>query len=217
MKVSSTVLFLGATAACRKAMAAPTFYTDRAAFNTAAGSGRSFESFEGAFTQTQPTEPVDFGDFTFAKTLSPMGDTSNWVDRTDTPSTPAAITDGQYALLYCNEDGSIGTFSFSYPIIAFAIDITFDSSAGLTIGGDVSQSISMTADTPKFWGVIDTDGITELTFDGAAGFYCIYIDSLSYVLPSEQPSEAPSVSGVPSTEVSNFQHILLCQYYIPKF
>ena len=216
MKVSSTVLLLGATVARRKAMAAPTFYTDRAAFNTAAGSGRSFESFEveDAFsTRTTKTEPVDFGDFTFAKTLSLFG---NWVDRTDSPSTPDAITDGQYALLYCNEDGSIGTFSFSNPIIAFAIDITFDSSAGLTIGGDVSQSISMTAWTPKFWGVIDTDGITELTF-AVNGFYCIYIDSLSYVLPSEQPSEAPSVSGVPSTEVSNFQHILLCQYYIPKF
>ena len=107
-----------------------------------------------------------------------------------------------------NEDGSIGTFLFSNPIIAFAIDITFSSSVGLTIGGDVSQTISMTAITPKFWGVIDPDGITDVTFDAAGGFYCIYFDSLSYVLPSEQPSsipsEAPSVSGVPSTEVSNY-------------
>ena len=188
MKVSSTVLFLGATAACRKAMAAPTFYTDRAAFNTAAGSGRSFESFEveDAFsTRTTKTEPVDFGDFTFAKTLSLFGDTFNWVDRTD--SRPAAVTDGQYMFYYCDESettsSSIGTFSFLDPITAFAIDISFAQSNEyeLTIGGDVSQTISiMTANTPKFWGVIDTDGITDVTFDAEAGYGCVAFDSLSY-------------------------------------
>ena len=198
MKVSSTVLFLGATAARRKAMAAPTYYDNRAAFNTAAGSGRSFESFEDAFT---PAASVNFGDFTFAETLS---DGINEVGRFkdfDQPNYEIA-TDGEYSLKYCDETNSIGTFSFSNPIIAFGIDITTDADTSVTIGGDVSQTISMTAITPKFWGVIDPDGITDVTFDAAGGFYCIYFDSLSYVLPSEQPSsipsEAPSYPGYPA-------------------
>ena len=198
MKVSSTVLLLGATV--RKAMAAPTYYTDRAAFNTAAGSGRSFESFEAAFT---PAASHNFGDFTFTETSGRFNNVQQ-----NNPDNYDVATDGTYTLVFKDDiDDSIGTFSFSDPINAFAVDIIFSSSTGLTIGGDVSQSISMTALTPKFWGVIDPDGITDLTF-AANGVSSIFFDSLSYVLRSEQPSsipsEAPSVSGVPSTEVSNY-------------
>ena len=203
-----------------KAMAAPTFYTDRAAFNAAAGSGLSFESFEDAFT---PAESVDFGDFTFTEHKNNIYRTENDSSKFD------VATDGQYALSYLDFGSDIGIFSFSDPIIAFGIDITTDTETSVKIhpytsvkGGDVSQSIAWPARTPKFWGVIDSDGITDVTFDADGGFYNIYFDSLSYVLPSEQPSsipsEAPSVSEVPSTEVSLSNIYCICGHkHIPKF
>ena len=92
MKVLSTVLLLGATAARHnhKAMAAPTFYDDQTAFNTAAGSGLSFESFEDAFSPLQAPS-VNFGDFTVTET----GSKDNSIARTDplrSPSDAAAAT-----------------------------------------------------------------------------------------------------------------------------
>jgi len=208
MKVSSTVLLLGATAARYKAMAAPTFYTDRAAFNAASGSGLSFESFEDDFNAAS----VNFGDFTVTETGSNYGPSNDAVQRANPQGSNdvGGNTDGTYTLRIIEDGTSIGTFSFPDPITKFGIDITFQNTAGLTIGGDVSQSISMTANTPKFWGVIDPDGIDELTFAAEYQYgLSMYFDSLSYggvvtEQPSSIPSEAPSVSGVPSTEVSNY-------------
>jgi hypothetical protein len=144
--------------------AAPVYFTDRASFDAATGGGLNFESFEADFAVA---DTIVFAGFTVSETLgiNALAQLRNFPGVLD-----AAITDGTGALSYDDNGGSIGTFfSFASPITAFGLDITTHPDSTVTIGGSVSDSLVLTADTPSFWGVIDTAGITSISFDASGG------------------------------------------------
>lgn len=156
-------------------MAAPVYYTDRGAFLAAAGGGLNFESFEDDYAVS---ESIVLADFT-------VGESNGTNAVGQVRGLPAlgldnAITDGTGAIAYDDNGTSVGTFfDFSGPFSAFGIDITTNEDSTVTIGGDVSDSINLTAATPSFWGVIDVDGFSSITFD-ASGEPNVGFDSAEY-------------------------------------
>ena len=158
------LLGLVVSLASSSANAAPVYFTDRASFDAAAGGGLNFESFEADFAVA---DTIVFAGFTVSET----GGIGALAQLRDFPGTlDAAITDGTGALSYDDNNGSVGTFfSFVSPITAFSLDITTMPGSTVTIGGSVSDSLVLTADTPSFWGVIDMDGITSISFDASGG------------------------------------------------
>ena len=97
-------------------------------------------------------------------------------------TTSFSVTEGIDSVWYDDNGASVGSFfSFGVPVTAFGLDITFTDAASstVTIGGDVSDSIALVTDTPRFWGVIDFDGISSITFD-ASGSGWLGFDAVSY-------------------------------------
>jgi len=168
------LLGLVVSLASSSAYAAPVYFTDRASFDAAAGTGLNFESFEADFATA---DTIVFAGFTVSETLgiNILAQLRNFPGVLD-----AAITDGTGALSYDDNDDSVGTFfSFVSPITAFGLDITTSPDSTVTIGGSISDSLVLTADTPSFWGVIDMDGITSISFD-ASGGPLVGFDAVSY-------------------------------------
>lgn len=166
------VLILGVVAC--PAFAAPVYFTDRASFDASAGGGLNFESFEADFAVA---DTIVFAGFTVSETLGTdaLAQLRNFPGVFD-----VAITDGTGALSYDDNGDSVGTFfSFASPITAFGMDITVDTDSTVTIGGSASGSLALTADTPSFWGVIDTAGITSISFD-ASGQPLVGFDAVSF-------------------------------------
>jgi hypothetical protein len=156
------------------AFAAPVYFTDRASFDAATGGGLNFESFEADFAVA---DTIVFTGFTVSETLgiNALAQLRNFPGTLD-----AAITDGTGALSYDDNGDSVGTFFlFASPITAFGLDITTRPGSTVTIGGSVSDSLVLTADTPSFWGVIDMDGITSISFD-ASGEPLVGFDAVSF-------------------------------------
>ncbi|SEM53673.1 VPLPA-CTERM protein sorting domain-containing protein [Syntrophus gentianae] len=143
--------------------AAPIFFNDRASFNVAAGGGLSFESFENDFAVA---ETIVFNGFTVSETsgINALGQLR------DFPGLVNAITDGTGGLGYDDNDDSIGSFfAFTNAISAFGLDIATNPGSTITIGGSVNYVLPLGNNTPSFWGVIDTAGITSITFDASGG------------------------------------------------
>lgn len=155
-------------------LAAPVYFTDRASFDAAAGSGLNFESFEADFAVA---DTIIFAGFTVSETLgiNALGQLRDFPGLVD-----GAITDGTGALGYDDNADSVGTFfSFASPITAFGLDIATNPGSTVTIGGSVSDSLVLIDNTPSFWGVIDMDGITSISFD-ASGAPNVGFDAVSF-------------------------------------
>jgi hypothetical protein len=169
--------------------AATMFYSDRASFNTDAGSLSGFESFETFFSGSS----VDFGAFTVSET----GDIGNVIEQTSFNS-----TDGSFSLgAVPTTTGSTITFTFDSPINAFGFDITNQSLSGFNVivGGDVSDSIPIAAaNTFQFWGVVDTtSSFSTLTFSPNANTGELMMDSVSYgAIPEPSSSVLLGVAGL---------------------
>jgi hypothetical protein len=160
--------------ASSSANAAPVYFTDRASFDAATGGGLNFESFEADFAAA---DTIVFAGFTVSETggINALGQLRDFPGLVD-----GAITDGTGALGYDDNGGSVGTFfSFTSPITAFGLDIATKPGSTVTIGGSVSDSLVLIDDTPSFWGVIDMDGITSISFD-ASGEPNVGFDAVSF-------------------------------------
>lgn len=147
------------------ASATPIFFSDRASFDAATGGNLSFESFESNFS-VDPT--ITFAGFSVSETggSNGLGQARNFSGLLD-----GAITDGTGAIIFDDNGGSIGSFfSFSAGAInAIGLDIATSLASTMAIGGSISDTINLVADTPSFWGVIDIAGITSLTFEASGG------------------------------------------------
>jgi hypothetical protein len=163
------------------AAAVPLFFTNRAAFDAAAGGGLAFEDFEADFAVAAS---VAFAGFTVSETnginaLGQLRDFSGLVN---------GITGGTGGLVYDDNGSSIATFfNFTIPVRAFGIDITSNPGGVATIGGSVSDSLVLVTNSPQFWGVIDFAGITSISFD-VTGEPNVGFDSASYGTPVPEPA-----------------------------
>lgn len=184
--VSSLLLFAASIAS-----AVPMYFNDRATFDIATGGGLDLESFETAWT-TGPT--ISFSGFTLSET-----DGLNLVAQATSPS--PFITGGEGAAWYHDNGDSITTFfNFTNPINAFGLDVTtsFGSELGdtdITIGGDASDVLTLAYKTSQFWGVIDSDGLSSISFDGSGELW-LGFDELSYGVASvPEPSTLLLLGG----------------------
>jgi len=178
-------------------LSAPTYYTDRAAFDAATGGGLNFESFENDFSSA-PT--VAFPGFSVSET----GGTNGVGQLRDFPGfVDGAITDGTGAVWYFDNGLSIGTFfSFTTPITAIGMDIASSPGSTVTIGGSVNDSIVLVDNTASFWGVIDPNGITSVTFDTSGTGISVGFDAVSYGVAGALPTTytvGGTVSGLTGT------------------
>jgi hypothetical protein len=172
----ATVIAAGLIGAAT-ADAAPVFYNSRAAFDAATGGGLAFESFEKHWAPAVPT--VVFDGFTVQESggYNALAQLRNYPSGAGISN---AITNGTGALWYDDNGSSVGTFfNFTSPIDAFGMDITTSSAATITVGGSVATSTSTGVNSPQFFGVIDTAGLTSLSFS-ASGGPNIGFDSASY-------------------------------------
>jgi PEP-CTERM motif len=168
MKTASPVgLLLAVALALASASAVeanPVIFTNRATFEAAAGGGLSFEGFEGSFGVA---ESIVFPGFTVSETngINALGQLR------DFPGLVDGITEGTGALVYDDNGDSVGTFlSFMNPITAFGLDITTNLNSGVSIGGfNVGILLVLAGNTPTFFGVIDLDGLTSISFDASGG------------------------------------------------
>jgi hypothetical protein len=160
--IITAALVLAAGAARTEAV--PVFYTDRATFLAAAGGGLSTEDFEVDFA-VAPS--IVFAGFTLSETggVDAVGNVISNPGILD-----SAVTDGRGAAIYDDNGDSIGTFfSFTNPVTAFGVDLTTGADATVLIGGSVNTSVNRTANTPGFFGVIDTVPLTTISFDVSGG------------------------------------------------
>ncbi|MEQ8800498.1 PEP-CTERM sorting domain-containing protein [Haliea sp.] len=175
-------------AALPSAHAAPMFFSDRALFDLATGGGLNFESFEADFLVS---DTLPFTGFTASET----GGTNGMGQLRDFPTlVPGAITDGSGGLGYDDNGSSLGNFlSFTTPITAFGLDVTTSEASTVLISGSVSSSVGLAAGVPSFWGVVETAGITSLSFS-ASGDPNVGFDAVSYGLA--QPSVVPAPASL---------------------
>jgi hypothetical protein len=164
------------------AMGAPTFFTNRSAFNAAAGGGLNFEGFEGSWNDTVAGTAV-FSGFS----LSETGGTNNLFHATEAGGGSFSVTEGIDSPWYDDNGSSIGSF-FSFggaPVRAFGLDITFARGNGslttstVTIGGSVNSSINLVANVHQFWGVIDPAGLSSISFN-ASGNGFVGFDAVAF-------------------------------------
>jgi hypothetical protein len=157
------------------ATAAPLFFTDRAAFDAAAGGGLSFESFEGS---PQEGASVTYGDLTFTESGG-----IDWFTHTAINSLfTSATTDGQHSIWYDDNNDSISTLTFGLasPVTALGLDIATSSNSTVTIGGEIASIINLTAHKPSFFGIIDLmSPFSTVTFS-ASGGPNVGFDAVSY-------------------------------------
>ena len=164
-----------------RADAVPIYFTDRTAFDAATGGGLSFEGFEGAWTDAGGV--ANFAGFSVSET---GGSPNNLFHGTEAGGGGFSTTEGSDSLWFDDNGSSVGSFfSFSSPVTAFGLDVAIFNFAGggsatVTIGGgSLSDSIVLNDVTPAFWGVIDLDGITTVTFD-RSGSNGLGFDAVSY-------------------------------------
>ena len=172
-KLLFLAIFLTVVLVSNTALAVPVFYNSRAAFDAATGGGLNFESFENDFSVAAT---IAFTDFTVSET----GGSNGLGQLRDFPWLVDGITDGTGALVYDDNDNSIGTFfSFTSAITAFGLDIATNPGSTMTIGGSVSDTVVLANNTASFWGVIDFAGINSVTFS-ASGGPNVGFDAVSY-------------------------------------
>ena len=160
--------------------AVPIYFSDRATFDAATGGGLDFEGFEGAWTDVGGV--AVFPDFSVSET----GGTNNLFHGTEAGGAGFATTEGVDSLWFDDNGSSIGSFfSFGAPVTAFGLDVSLfnfsgGGSATVTVGGgSLSDSFVLADQATQFWGVIDTDGISSVTFD-RSGSNGLGFDAVSY-------------------------------------
>ena len=167
------------------ASAAQTIYTTRTAFDTAAGAGLAFESFETQRNgQTVSYPPV---------TVSETNDSFNLIVHTSNAATfTAATTDGLRSIWFIDFTGnSLATFSFLNPITAFGIDTAFSQARTATFAGGVSGSLSLAANTPGFFGVISDTPFSTVTVDLNGSVTNVGFDALAFGIAAPPPAPVP--------------------------
>jgi hypothetical protein len=181
-RIGLAIVVFGALlcAAAGHVAAIPTYYTDRASFNAAAGGGLSFESFEVAPPGWAPS--YDFDGFTMRETNGTNALTNTLINSYFT----ACVTHGEGAVWYDDNGDSIGWFEFDPQVTAFGVDVTASGTCTVAIGGDVSSSLALTANTPAFFGVIDGAGFDTISFS-ASGGPNVGFDAVAF-LPVPEPS-----------------------------
>jgi hypothetical protein len=166
------------------ASAAPIFFSDRNAFNLAAGSGLSFESFE---VNPKDGPIVTYGNLTFEET---GGSFNNFTNTSLMPFFTAATTNGLNSIWYDDNGNSVAnlTFGLASPITALGFDITSAQNGTVAIGGDLNTSLNLTANTPSFFGVIDLAmPLSTVTFSVSGGPE-VGFDAVSYGRAIPEPA-----------------------------
>ena len=149
------------------AWAVPMFFDDRSAYEAAAGGGLSVEDFEADFAIAAS---VSFADFDVSETGSGVSNIVGQLRDFPTLGVNAAITSGTGGVVYDDNGSSVANFfNFSNPIEAFGIDLATSSAATVTVGGSVATSFATGAGTSHFFGVIDTAGLSTITFSASGG------------------------------------------------
>ena len=235
MNLATAVLMITAMAAAPNAFAVPVFYTDRAAFEAAAGSGLQSESFE----TVGQVQTIDSG---FSLIFFPDSNNPEFVFASDeqapgTQLTAAnsgslgltnAITDGSGALTYTlNGFGNLFGFNVSdtgipelsalnNSITAFGIDITTSvATSGSALSVDTSSTsasnaFTTNADTPQFVGFVDPEGITSVGYTNTVeSAYNVAFDRLSYRVVSVSPASTSEYTLYIYTLVFIFNMTLL--------
>jgi hypothetical protein len=170
-----------------EASAVPIFFTDRTAFNTAAGAGLTFESFEGP---AQTGASVTYGDLT----LTEFGTGINFITHTSVNNQfTSAITDGSHSVWTEDDDqGAVDfTFGSASPITAFGFDITTSIAAqpdiNFALVGISGRALFTAGNVPQFWGIITIDNpinVIQVTTRGGGGVGGVSVmtgfDSVSY-------------------------------------
>jgi len=173
--------------------ASPIYFTDRSAFQASAGS-LLLESFEG---------PLQ-GDSTLSYTGFQVSETGGGLNAVVTCPTNCitalsnALTDGSNYIWFDDNDNSIASF-FNFSggsAFAFGLDLTTHVSSSLTFGGGaVSDTLSLGANAPSFWGVVDTSGFSSITISPSGGPN-IAFDNVEYRL--DQITTEPPPADVPN-------------------
>jgi hypothetical protein len=141
------------------------FYTDQASFLAAGGASLTFEGFNDA---RGPAQIQNYNRFTLAE----QGGSSNVVQSSRANNVmPAALVEGQGYVFYDDNGNSRAVFNFAGTINAFGIFVTsnFDGVPGAQ--GDMAiqgafgnQSLTLSANQPRFWGVIADIAFSAVTF-----------------------------------------------------
>lgn len=174
---------------------AQTFFTDRVAFQAAAGALNT-ESFENIVVALpQPT--LTFGGFSVSETNGTNAITSTAANA-HFGTTP--VTHGNTAIWYDDNNASVAVFNFGSSIQAFGLDVTTNGSGLMSIFGDVTSSFSLATNTPQFFGVLWATGFNSISFDMAGGPEV----GFDYV----QFGDSPAIVPEPSTYVLMFSGLL---------
>ncbi|GAA0466145.1 hypothetical protein GCM10009096_03510 [Parasphingorhabdus litoris] len=143
------------------AQAAEVIFTDRTAFNAAAGAGLTFESFETA----QSGATVNYPGFSVTESGG-----ANFITHTSINSFfTSATSDGANSIWFDDNGNSLATFVFDAPITAFGFDVAAAAAGTMTFSGGAAGSFALGADTPTFFGVISDTAFTTLQFDMSGG------------------------------------------------
>lgn len=153
-----------ATMSATSAVAAPVFYTDRAAFEAAAGGLAGFEGFNDV---RNPAPSHAYPGFTIGET----GGFDSVVTTGANSFFSAATTEGSGSVWYDDNGDSLSTFTFDAAITAFGIDVAAAAGGLMTVSGFSGGSFGfdLAAEQPAFFGVIDTTAFSSVTFDMEAG------------------------------------------------
>lgn len=200
----SRTLFFGRKAAFALALAlglfasessaAPIFFTDEAAFDTATGDGLNFEGFNTAFS---PGPSRSFSGFSFSE----QNTTNPNVASFDTSDGTGLPFEGSRFIGYIDRgDNGRGVFSFDQDINAFGLYIGLGLRPGQTaeldvyMDGNVITRLTATAGSPLFFGVIDPmNSFSSIGFDYiffgtlVAGFDSLSFGTADLAVPVTEP------------------------------
>ena len=148
--------------------AVPMYFDNQAGFLSAAGGGLGFESYENSSNNVSDT--YNYSGFSVSETNG-INALTNVAINGSFGSSP--VTDGVNAIWYDDNNDSLSNFfSFSSDVNAFGLFVTTNEASTMTISGSsFSTSINLAANTPTFFGVIDTmvAGFTPIQFNASGG------------------------------------------------
>lgn len=167
--MKSTVLATSLIAATAGTASAATFFNDLGTF-LAATTTTTVETFE---DPRQVAASVTLEDFTVSET-----DGTNRISVGTPASFGFGIVSGSGVVSYDDNESSLLVFDdFSSPFTAFGLWLTTEFAATVTVGGSVSSSFNLDAETPTFFGVSDTAALSSVSFD-VSGFPGVEVDDV---------------------------------------
>lgn len=164
MRLAGLASLIG-TLLATPAFAATQIFTDEASFLAAGGAGLTFEGFDDA---RGPAATQVYNGFTLAE----QGGSSNVIQSSRANNVlPAGRVEGLGYVFYDDNGNSRALFSFAGTINAFGLFVTsnFDGVAGaagdMAITGSFgSESLRLTINQPRFWGIITATPFSTVTF-----------------------------------------------------